>query len=361
MEQLNRRQILTYSLGASLLGATSSFAQPLGTSTNSIGSWQRMANMPFASQEIFPVAHRQFSSKPGSTKPVINTLLISAGGSSRNSDGSFNVSSDLVIYDPRTDAWRFGVPLPAPMHHASLISNSGYLYLIGGYISDDDSGWRMQERVFRLKDVDNGSWEEHPSLPIPQAEGTSVSLNGRLHVIGGKSPAGSINADRADHIDTDMHWAFIPGEDRWASMRAMPNARSGSASAIFRGALYVIGGRNRANGDTAGADVYDPVSNRWQSVAPLPSEMNGCSWLAAAEWNSRLYAFGGGWMNPSSHGVYSGVSEYDPQEDKWRQVAAMPRPRYKLGAVSLDDGIYVLGGASTIEGITSNALDRFAI
>ncbi|MEL7487795.1 MAG: kelch repeat-containing protein, partial [Pseudomonadota bacterium] len=74
-----------------------------------------------------------------------------------------------------------------------------------------------------------------------------------------------------------------------------------------------------------------------------------------------IYAFGGEWFGDGG-GVYSEVFEYDPREDKWRAVAAMPRPRHGLGAVAMEDGVYVLGGAARAGGNeTSAVLDRFAI
>ena len=367
MSNINRRQALLGAAGVSITAATGVRAHP--DPNRPIGAWTRMADMPFPVQEIYPVAHREYSSRPGSIKPIINSVLINAGGLTDAPGYDYNVTDEVTIYDPLTDQWRYGPPLPAPMHHVALVSNSGYLTAVGGFLRDGNGGWQMQSRVWQLSDVENGFWNEAPPLPIAQAETVAVSLNGRIHVVGGRSPAGSRNREWGDHIDTAKHWAFIASENRWVEMAALPFARNSAAGAVHRGALYLIGGRTVTRGNSARVDIYDPVSNRWQKAAPLPKSTredapHGQGGLAAAEWDGYIYAFGGEWFRSggSGGGVYAEVWEYDPREDKWRGVAAMPRPRHGLGAVTLKDGIYVAGGAARVGGNgTSAVLDRFVI
>jgi len=372
MVMLTRRSAL---LGAAGLGATgvgsTGTAQATafheGDKHKPLGSWTQMANMPVPVQEIYPTAHRQLLSTSGSYKPTVKNILVNAGGLTDQPGFEYNVTDEVTLYDLDNDQWRYGPPLPAPMHHVALVSNNGFLLAIGGFLRDEIGGWRMQDRVFWLDDINNGEWYENRPLPIPQAETVAQSLNGRIHVVGGRSPAGSENREWSDHIDTDKHWAYVASNDEWVSMRPLPSPRNSAAGAVYRGALYVIGGRTVARGNTPRVDVYDPVSDRWQRAAPLPQSSRkeaplGQGGLAAAEWNGNIYAFGGEWFGNNGGGVYADVWEYDPREDKWRAVAAMPRPRHGLGAVSLKDGIYVLGGAAKPSGVeTSAVLDRYTI
>jgi len=367
MRKLNRRQAILAAAGASVTCASVGRAHT--NPDRPLGAWTRMADMPFPVQEIYPVAHREFSSRPGSVKPIVNSLLVNAGGLTDAPGYAHNVTDEVTIYDPLSDQWRYGPPLPAPMHHVALVSNSGFLTAIGGFLRDANGGWQMQDRVWRLDDIEQGLWYELPPLPIAQAETVAVSLNGRIHVVGGRSPAGSQNREWGDHIDSAKHWAFIASENRWAEMAALPSQRNSAAGAVYRGALYLIGGRTVTSGNTARVDIYDPVSDRWQRAAPLPKSSRtdaplGQGGLAAAEWDGYIYAFGGEWFRSSGTdgGVYAEVWEFDPREDKWRGVAAMPRPRHGLGAVALKDGIYAVGGAARVGGNgTSAVLDRFVV
>lgn len=357
--------------GATLAGiSTPSFAHPgHHDQTRPIGAWTRMADMPFPIQEIYPAAHREYTAAPGSIKPITNTRLVNAGGLTDDPSFQHQVTDKVTIYDPATDQWSYGPNLPFPMHHVALVSNSGFLTAIGGFARDHNGGWQMQDRVWEINNLDQSFWQEVAPLPIPQAETVSVSLNGRIHVVGGRSPSGSLNRDWGDHIDTAKHWAFYANENEWVEMASLPEQRNSAAGAVYRGALYFIGGRTVSGGNSARVDIYDPISDRWQRAAPLPAPTRlgapiGQGGLAAATWDGYIYAFGGEWFQSGGNagGVYSEVWEYDPREDKWRAVAAMPRPRHGLGAVALQDGIYVLGGAARVGGNeTSNVLDRFSI
>jgi N-acetylneuraminic acid mutarotase len=91
----------------------------------------------------------------------------------------------------------------------------------------------------------------------------------------------------------------------------------------------------------------------------MPKAQGG---LAATVLKGKVYVFGGEYFSPAGGGVYAEAWEYDPKTDRWRSVAAMPRPRHGLGAVTIENSIYVLGGASSAGGSnTSSALDKFEI
>ena len=43
------------------------------------------------------------------------------------------ITSDSVqVYDPKTDSWELGPPLPVPLHHTMASAANGRLYIIGG-------------------------------------------------------------------------------------------------------------------------------------------------------------------------------------------------------------------------------------
>ena len=216
----------------------------------------------------------------------------------------------------------------------------------------------MRGNCWRLKQL-NGSWEQLAPMPHPQAETVCQSLNGYIHVVGGRSPSGSRNAEWSDHIDTDEHWYYDTPSNAWRKLAPLPTPRNSAAGAIVNGVLYVIGGRTVSDGNTAAVEVYDPLSDRWESARPMPKAQGG---LAAAVLNGKIYAFGGEYFNPAPGGVFAEAWEYNPDTDKWRAVAAMPRRRHGLGAVTVGEAIYVLGGAAQVSsGETSAALDRFEI
>ncbi len=350
MNKVDRRSVL---LGGAAIGAS---AVMPARAEGPTGAWTPLASMPFPVQEIYPAAFRKASDPGPAMKPKPLDILVNAGG--LTPDDPFNVTDKVTFYDPSYDAWGFATRLPEPRHHIALVNNNGFLYGVGGFARNDRGGWQMRGNCWRLKQL-NGSWEQLAPMPHPQAETVCQSLNGYIHVVGGRSPSGSRNAEWSDHIDTDEHWYYDTPSNAWRKLAPLPTPRNSAAGAIVNGVLYVIGGRTVSDGNTAAVEVYDPLSDRWESARPMPKAQGG---LAAAVLNGKIYAFGGEYFSPAPGGVFAEAWEYNPDTDKWRAVAAMPRRRHGLGAVTVGEAIYVLGGAAQVSsGETSAALDRFEI
>ncbi len=359
---LNRRTLMTAAAAAATTAATGAAAPAWAHRRNApLGAWTPLADMPFPTQEIYPAAFWNTADPAagaGGVKPdfAAGNVIVNAGG--LTPAGDHFVTDAVTVYDPATDAWRYASPLPAPRHHVALVSNNGFLYAVGGFARNENGGWQMRGTCWRIADLD-GRWEAMTPAPHPRGEAVCASLNGYVHVAGGRAPSGSRNREWSDHIDTDEHWAYDARADRWFTLAPMPTARNSAAGAVVGGALYVIGGRTVSDGNTAAVEVYDPQSDRWNRARPMPKAQGG---LAAAVLNGKIYAFGGEYFDPRPGGVFSEAWEYDPRTDLWRAVAAMARPRHGLGAVALGEAIYVLGGAANVGGEdTSAALDKFEI
>lgn len=352
MKEIDRRKALA---GAAAFTAGAFAPVRAFADDKPMGAWTPLANMPFPVQEIYPAPFRK-SADPGTDmKPKPFDLLVNAGGLTPETE--HRVTDKVTFYDPSYDAWGFATPLIEPRHHIALVNNNGFLYGVGGFARDARGGWMMRANAWRLKSL-NGAWETLEPLPHPQAEAATVSLGGFIHMAGGRSPAGSRNLEWADHIDTDEHWYYDAGDNRWRSLAPIPTARNSTAGVAVNGVFYVIGGRTVSDGNTNAVEVYDPLSDRWEKARPMPKAQGG---IAAAVLNGKIYVFGGEYAKPAP-GVFPEAWEYDPDTDKWRAVAAMPRPRHGHGAVTLGNAIYVLGGGAQYSGReTSAALDKFEI
>ncbi len=337
-------------------GAMAAIPRSLAHEIESPGTWTARADMPFPAQEIYPAPFWRASDAGPSLKPTPFNIIVNAGG--LVPDEPNNVTSATVWFDPAADEWGYGARLPAPRHHLMLVNNNGYLYGIGGFARDARDGWRMRADCWRLGDI-NGPWTPMRPMPHPQAEAVCASVGGFIHVVGGRAPAGSRNREWSDHIDTDKHWVYDAASNRWRDLAPLPTPRNSTAGVVINGVLYVIGGRTVRDGNTAAVEVYDPLADRWEKARPMPKAQGG---LAAAALNGKIYVFGGEYFGSDGGGVFADAWEYDPRSDRWRAVAAMPRPRHGLGAVRIDDKIYVIGGAAKAGGAeTSAAVDAFSI
>ena len=117
--------------------------------------------------------------------------------------------------------------------------------------------------------------------------------------------------------------------------------------------LYVMGGWD--NGKARGANYeYDPATDRWTKKSPMPRPAHHAA-LAAV--NGKIYAFGG-FVAPANTPIPLGAAwepiadayEFNPATDSWKPIAPLPGKRGSAIAAEVGGKIYVIGGATTMEG-----------
>ena len=316
---LTRRSALLGAAG--LLGACA-------TRAPSQPAWASAPPMPWAAQEIYAA--------------VAGGKVYVAGGLTGPAPGSrsLGILDRTGVYDPRTDRWSEGPRLPQPIHHPVLAAVGGRVFAIGGFRAVAEGQWSGQREVLAL---DGDRWMSAGALPAPQSESVALEQGGRIHLLTGRTPGGSANANWQDQADTDAHRIFDPTSGRWTGARPAPAPRNSAAGAVIGGMLYLVGGRTVAGGNMDRLDRYDPRTDAWESLAPLPQASGG---LAAAALDGRLYAFGGEYFGPGGRGVYPHTWIYDPREDRWSAGPPMLTPRHGLAGAAVAGRVLAIGGAS---------------
>lgn len=134
----------------------------------------------------------------------------------------------------------------------------------------------------------------------------------------------------------------------WSRIADIPTARSEVAAAVFRDAIYVIGGF----GGPAVVERYLPATNTWQRQPDLPIGVDHPMAAATSGDRAGVYVMGG-----NSGGVATAKAFHLATDaTSWREIAPMPAPRSAGAAVAVESlghdaptvpvRIYVVGGAS---------------
>lgn len=89
-------------------------------------------------------------------------------------------------------------------------------------------------------------------------------------------------------------------------------------------------------------DAFDPISQQWQTLPPIPVEYSeavgfGCAVLAGHQ----LYMFGG---KDPVRGSMRRVIYYNARTNKWHRAPDMLRRRHLFGSCVLNNCLYVAGG-----------------
>jgi N-acetylneuraminic acid mutarotase len=119
------------------------------------------------------------------------------------------------------------------------------------------------------------------------------------------------------------------------------------------GKMYVIGGWG--DGKARGVNYeYDPATDKWTKKSPMPRPAHHAALVAV---NDKIYAFGG-FVAPANTAIPLGAAwepigdawEFTPATDSWKPLAPLPGKRGSAIAAEVGGKIYVIGGATTMEG-----------
>ena len=119
--------------------------------------------------------------------------------------------------------------------------------------------------------------------------------------------------------------------------------------------IYVAGGRFGSFARNLDANqAYDPRSDTWAELAPLPTPRSGNTAAATA---GRIFVFGG----ESTEGTFDANEAYDPGNNTWTAMPPMPTARHGLAAVALNNRVYVLAGGPQVGGSVSSLNEVFIL
>jgi len=135
---------------------------------------------------------------------------------------------------------------------------------------------------------------------------------------------------------------------RWTKAAPFPEPDEELYGITSNGKMYIIGGFGGGKGRGI-AYEYDPAADKWTRKAPMARPAHH---EALAEYRGKIYVFGG-FVAPASGGGWEPVDnvwEFDPVADSWKALAPLPGKRGSAVAVEVGGKIYVIGGATTVEG-----------
>ena len=262
---------------------------------------------------------------------------------------------------PGQSAWQPRAPFPAPPAEFLAVPAQGKLYLFGGLAPK----FVPRGLVYEYDPATN-VWSAKKPMPLPSHHLALAEYGGKIYCFGGfKLPvSGEIAWEPIDNA-----WEYDPATDAWKPLRPMPSKRGGGAAAAVNGKIYVLGGAGVHPGakntpllmgpdgtphqSVGTVEEYDVGSNNWRERSAMPTARNH---LVVSAVNGKIYAIGGRLASPfvSLGSDTDVVEEYDPTTDMW----GVPRARVSTPRASMVSGvhagrIYIAGGEIQSSQVTS--------
>ena len=154
-------------------------------------------------------------------------------------------------------------------------------------------------------------------------------IGDKIYVFGGNDNPDGINLNSGEVYDIgSLSWSSIAPNNHTAGIEEVTGV-------AVDGKFYVFG--------ESFNEVYDPAIDTWTTLASNPA---GTSVTVPAVYDGKIYLFGGhGPDGPGGATVHSNVVEvYDPVSDTWQSEANMPKTLGGPAVAVYNDSAYVIGG-----------------
>ena len=270
---------------------------------------------------------------------VLAAVLLAGGGDGNDQEASSPaVAGPVATKLPADLAWQPIASPPFQRQYAAATTVDGKVMVIGGI------GVRDASTTTKIYDPGTGRWATGPGLPAALHHASAVTYKGEAVVIGGFIPGEELTSEQSDR-------AYALRGGSWEQLPSLNHPRAAAAAAVVGDKIVVVGGQ--ADGKLVRqTEVFD--GERWTDVAEMPTPREH---LAAASDGRYLYAVGG--RDLSADKSSTAIERYDPADDSWTKLDAMPEAAGGVGAAYAGGRVVTIGA----EGATaaSDAVQAYDI
>ena len=256
----------------------------------------------------------------------------------------------VIVSTSFAGGWEQITELPTLRVGTAAAAINGKIYLIGGF---DHHKKNLGGRAPALSTVDvydtqTNTWHTVANMLTPRVAPQAAVFFNNIYVFGGydrKGPGGALRYKKSVEM-------YDTGTDTWVKKRDMLTLRHAFMTAAVDRKIYLIGGSvhdKKLGRDVATGlvEVYDPLTNRWEKGADIPTERGVTDAVVV---DGKIYVIGGyNWQwGPLRDKFVTSVEEYNPKTDQWRELPDMPMRKFWFASVAIDNKIYTVGGANTL-------------
>jgi hypothetical protein len=263
------------------------------------------------------------------------------------------INAQATLTTTAAIGWERQPDLPAAVGEATLISDGAKLHLLGG-VGD----FFTASALHRIYDPGSGVWSNGPAMLSPLYSADGCAIGGKLSLPGGRSSVSTY---------AGTFYVFNVAGGNWTTLPAVTTVSAGKQPIRYKavcdpsfgaqGAVYLIGGGDRANNLVGLSGVYrfDIAANAWTALAPLSTpRMSPFGGLI----NGKIY-IAGGQSDLAYATALNSVEVYDPAANTWSAQPAMPVATTAGGSAVAGGELYVFGGRQLVDGVHFTTADGY--
>ena len=164
--------------------------------------------------------------------------------------GEQDAESRLWIFDPATETWTEGEPLPARGRFLQQMATIGStIYVLGGIgLKDGEDGRKVRDMLTEAWSYSESTgWRRLSYLPHFCAAGPTPApvINGRIYLLGGDDATVKGYTPQNHPGFHNFTLCYTPGTDTWSSAGEMSVARAVLPCAEWNGLAVIVNGEQR--------------------------------------------------------------------------------------------------------------------
>jgi N-acetylneuraminic acid mutarotase len=248
----------------------------------------------------------------------------------------FNVRA----YNAATNTWTLKNTIVFLTRTNGIGVIGGKLYFSGGY--GDFDGSCCETEITYVYNPATDQLTRKADMPKATADGVTGVINDKLYVLPGTCSGEFYPEPRGcSTANIRTLFRYNPATDTWATRPLAPHFHKRGAGGVINGKFYVAGGELNNGSAVAALDVYDPVTNKWSTLAPVPT----AGPVIGAVMNHKLFVILRG---SAARTMYV----YDPVTNTWTTKASPALQHEAVVRVALDgrNRLLAVGGARTFPG-----------
>lgn len=183
----------------------------------------------------------------------------------------------IYTYDPKTDAWARGDPIPEHRIRGSagVVVHEDKFYVVSGITRGHQGGWVTWVDEY---DPETGVWRELPDAPRPRDHFQAGLVDGKIYAAGGRKTSKDtgqvfqLTIAEVDVFDLETEtWSTLP-----SPAMDLPTPRAGTSVFCHEGCVMVVGGETqRASPAHNEVEVLDTRNQTWTAWPSLARGRHG--------------------------------------------------------------------------------------
>ncbi|KAG5286836.1 hypothetical protein AALO_G00019300 [Alosa alosa] len=236
-----------------------------------------------------------------------------------------------IAYDPVGNiCYVASTSTEVPKNHSSLVTKENQIFVAGGLFIDKQDKEEALTSYFLQFDPVSRDWLGMPSIPDARCLFGLAEAENSIFVVGGKE------LKEGEHA-LDSVLIYDRQSFKWGESDPLPYTVYAHGTVSHNGMVYVIGGKSESKKCLKRVCVYDPTKFEWKELAPMKTPR---SLFGAAVHNDKIYVVTG----VTDDGLTSSVEVYDIATNKWSEGVEFPQERSSLNLTTLGGALYAVGG-----------------